>query len=353
MRVYKHFGEVSLKIKCRTLKKEDQKSKTKVNKAQSSAIQGTINIKKRGRKPLVVKMAELESVQLPQNLLYLDEISSQYGFAPVELDARLAKISRLWDGTRTICLLCIQGESTFKMDSTRCKIKKNDAVLIDTGFLLQCDSISKDFKAVAILANKSFLFSPVFPRPIDLYYFIQQKAVLSLPEKLAARLFEMFDTMREKITHHKKADFFNQDIFNNHIVQQLAKSFCYELFNQYSKHIPLRRNSDSPATREMIILRFLHLLDQKVDSERMIGYYAENLGITPQYLTTILKAITGYSANQWVHIVACDKAKHLLAAQRKNPLIAAKELNYPDQASFSKMFKTETGFTPIQYQKTI
>ena len=292
------------------MKKAEQKTEVKANKVKASAGK-TAKSKKRGRKPLVVKLAELESEQLPENLMYLDDIVSQYGFAPVVLDARLTKISRLWDGTKTICLLCVKGESTFMMDSTRCKIKENDVLLVDSGFLFQCNSTT------------------------------------------ASQLAGMFDILSEKVKHPRSANFFNQEIFNSYIVTELARTFCYELFNQYSKHIPLRRNSEKPGTREMIILRFLSLLDQKVDSERLLGFYAENLGITPQYLTTILKALTGYSANQWIHIVACDKAKHLMLGQRKNILLVAQELNYPDQPSFSKMFKTQTGFTPIQYQNTV
>ena len=334
------------------MKKAEQKTEVKANKVKASAGK-TAKSKKRGRKPLVVKLAELESEQLPENLMYLDDIVSQYGFAPVVLDARLTKISRLWDGTKTICLLCVKGESTFMMDSTRCKIKENDVLLVDSGFLFQCNSASRDFKAVAIIANKSFLFSPTFIQPLDLYYYIQQKAVLPLSSTTASQLAGMFDILSEKVKHHRSANFFNQEIFNSYIVTELARTFCYELFNQYSKHIPLRRNSEKPGTREMIILRFLSLLDQKVDSERLLGFYAENLGITPQYLTTILKALTGYSANQWIHIVACDKAKHLMLGQRKNILLVAQELNYPDQPSFSKMFKTQTGFTPIQYQNSV
>lgn len=331
----------------KAIKKTEAKIKT-VSEPSASRVSKS---KKRGRKTSVVKLAELESGRLPDNLLFLDDILNQYGFAPVSLDAGISKIRRLWDGTRTICLLCTQGESVFMMDSTRCRIRANEALIVDTGFRLQCDSASRDFTAVAIVANKSFLFSPTFVQPIDLYYFIQQKAVLSLPLDASRQLAEMFTILSEKIGGRHESTFFNQDIFNSHIVVQLAKTFCYELFNQYSRNIPLRRNGEKLGTREMLILRFLILLDQKVASERFLGFYAEALDITPQYLTTILKSLTGYSANQWVHIVACEKAKHLMVGQRKNPLMVAKEMNYPDQPSFSKMFKTQTGFTPTQYRK--
>ncbi|MCM1041454.1 MAG: AraC family transcriptional regulator [Bacteroides sp.] len=267
------------------------------------------------------------------------------------MDSRIAKLRRLWDGSKTICMLCVKGESTFTMDSTRHRLRENDALIINTGFVLECLSASADFKAVAIVSGNSFLFSSAFSQPIDLYYYIQQKAVLPLAKKSVAQLNDMFTLLCKKMETPKSSSFFQQGIFNSHMVEQLAKTFCYELFDQYSQHIPLRRNGERFGSREMFILRFLNLLDQKVGSERFLNYYAAMLGITPQYLTTILKALTGISANQWVHIVVCEKAKHLMLGQRKNLLLVAKELNYPDQASFCKMFKTQTGFTPIQYKK--
>lgn len=323
----------------------------KTTKKTVTKAPGTKTTKKRGRKPTAVKLAELESSKLPESLLYMDDVLSQYGFAPLVLDSRIAKVRRLWDGTRTLCLLCTKGESSFIMDSTQYKIRENDVLIVDTGFILECVSASRDFRASVIVANKSFLFSPTFIQPIDLYYYIQQRAVLALSGDEARHLSEMFEILCNKMEKHNGSTFFNQDIFNSHIVAQLAKTFCYELFNQYSQHIPLRQSGEKLTSREMFILRFLALLDQKVSSERFLNYYAEALEITPQYLTTILKAVTGYSANQWVHIMACEKAKHLMLGQRKNLLLVAKELNYPDQPSFSKMFKAQTGLTPIKYRK--
>lgn len=328
-------------------------AQAKVTKAKAVKTVEVKIPKKRGRKPLAVKLAELESGKLPDGFRNMGNALSQYGFAPVVMDSHMAGIKRLWDGTRTICLLCTKGESVFIMDSTRHKLRENDILIVDTGFILDCVSCSRDFRAVMIVASKTFLFSPTFTQPIDLHYYLQQRVVLPLPKDEARHLSEMFEILRNKMEQHGDTNFFNQEIFNSHIVAQLAKTFCYEMFNQYSLHIPLRNNREKMGSREMFILRFLSLLDQHVHVERFLNYYAEMLDITPQYLTTILKSLTGYSANQWVHIMACEKAKHLMLEQRKNLLLVSRELNYPDQPSFSKMFKAQTGITPIKYRKEL
>lgn len=309
--------------------------------------------KKRGRKAVSGRLEEQKPVRLPENFVEIEDKLREYGFATVVLDSSTAHLKRLWDGTRTLCLLCVKGDSSFRMDSTCCKIRENDSVVIDAGFILECLSVSEDFSAVALILAKSFLFSSAFRMPLDLHYHIQLNPVLSLSRQTADQLTGMFRLIQDKMSCCKKSDFFRQNIFNSRIVEQSARTFCYELFNQYGQRIPLRGNGNKMGTREMFILRFLDLLEQNVASKRHLQFYAEMLGITPQYLTTILKTLTGFSGNNWVHIVVCAKAKHLMLGQRKSPAMVAKELHYIDNLSFNRMFKNQTGYTPNRYQREV
>ena len=101
------------------------------------------------------------------------------------------------------------------------------------------------------------------------------------------------------------------------------------------------------------MLRFLQLLRSNVEKERRISFYSNALDITPQYLATILKKVTGLSTNQWMHILVIERAKHLLLTENKSIQEVARILNYPDQSTFGKMFKVETGLSPIQFKKEI
>ncbi len=290
---------------------------------------------------------------LPAYLQNIDEILNSTGFAAVTIDSQISQAKKVWDGTNICCLVCTQGETKFFMDAKSYTLKAGQAMIIDSVFFLGNKTVSRDFKAYAIISTKFFLFSPTFTLPLDLHFHIFQNPVISLNKASTEQLAKSFEGLLEKMATNDGTPFLSQDIFDTYILNNAAKIFCYELYNHYSKKVPLRKKGGKVANRELIVLRFLYLLHQNVHKERYLTYYSDRLEITPQYLTTILKLITGYSANQWMHIMVVERAKYQLLIPHKNIQEVAKDLNYPDQSTFGKMFKTQTGMSPIQFKKEV
>ncbi len=290
---------------------------------------------------------------LPAYLQNIDEELNKNGFAAVTIDAQIAQAKKIWNGTSICCLICTQGETKFDMDAQTHTLKAGQAIIIGSVFFLSNKTVSRDFKAYAIVSTKFFLFSTTFTLPLDLHFHILQNPIISLNKATADQFMRSFENLAAKIEKAESAPFLSQNLFDNYIVTHSAKIFCYELYNLYSKKVPLRKKGPKLANRELIVLRFLHLLHQNVHNERYLTYYAERLEITPQYLTTVLKLVTGYSANQWMHVMMIERAKYQLLVPHKNIQEVAKELHYPDQSTFGKMFKIQTGMSPIQFKKEI
>ena len=346
------------RLKAKTFRSGHQNLTTLKKNAKNNPKASTVKVEKEEapnvRKPRKKRERRLRgNAFLPAYLQNIDEELNSTGFAAVTIDAQIAGAKKIWDGTSICCLVCIQGETKFEMDAKPQTLKAGQAMIIDSVFFLANKSVSKDFKAYAIVCTKFFLFSPTFALPLDLHFHILQNPVIGLNKGIAEQFARSFESLLVKMEKIEGAPFLNQDIFDNYIVNQSAKIFCYELYNLYSKKVPLRKKGAKVANREMIVLRFLHLLHQNVHKERYLAFYSERLEITPQYLTTILKLVTGYSANQWMHIMVIERAKYQLLTQYKNIQEVAKDLNYPDQSTFGKMFKTQTGMSPIQFKKEV
>jgi len=102
----------------------------------------------------------------------------------------------------------------------------------------------------------------------------------------------------------------------------------------------------SPLVSEFLYLcatSFLHL--------HTVKQYAEQLSITPKYLSEVVKAQTGKSALDTIHYFKLGYAKGLLRQSRLSVKQIALELGYENPEYFNVFFKKETGMTPNQFRQ--
>lgn len=96
--------------------------------------------------------------------------------------------------------------------------------------------------------------------------------------------------------------------------------------------------------------QFSQLLHDNYQKEKEVNFYADQMNITPKYLSEILKKEVGKPAKQLIDDFILMEAKSLL----KQTDMSVKEilywLGYEDPSYFSKLFKSKIGITPAQYR---
>ncbi|MFP9097858.1 helix-turn-helix domain-containing protein [Flavobacterium sp. RHBU_24] len=78
---------------------------------------------------------------------------------------------------------------------------------------------------------------------------------------------------------------------------------------------------------------------------------ADTLNTSARYLTDLLRQETGKTALELIHIFLVGEAKNLLQAPEKSISETAYLLGFENPPYFSRLFKKETGFTPVEYRK--
>ena len=79
---------------------------------------------------------------------------------------------------------------------------------------------------------------------------------------------------------------------------------------------------------------------------------ASALNTSPNYLSGVLKILTGLSTQQHIHNKLIEKAKEKLSTTELSVSEIAYELGFEHSQSFSKLFKSKTNFSPLEFRQS-
>ena len=102
--------------------------------------------------------------------------------------------------------------------------------------------------------------------------------------------------------------------------------------------------------QQQLFQNFKHLVQQYCELHRNIPFYAEQLHITPHYLSAVIKETSGQSVMFWINRSIILRAKVLLNTKGMMIYEIADRLNFTSPSAFHNFFKRITGLTPKEYQ---
>ncbi len=110
-------------------------------------------------------------------------------------------------------------------------------------------------------------------------------------------------------------------------------------------------NTRGLATENNLCNRFIESVFGQCDLRIPVSDYAERLGISPDYLQKVVKRFTGKPPVAWIREAVILEAKALLLSSDLTVGEISGRVGVDDPAYFSRLFKKETGLTPVQYRK--
>jgi len=95
----------------------------------------------------------------------------------------------------------------------------------------------------------------------------------------------------------------------------------------------------------------LSLVSQHSSHERSIAFYAAKLFLSPRYLSTVIKQVSGQSVMYWVELSVINQAKIALRYTDLSIAEIAHNLGFDEPTTFARYFKRLTQSTPTTYRR--
>ncbi len=198
-----------------------------------------------------------------------------------------------------------------------------------------------------ISIHPDFLNDNLLALQIKEYGFFQYSTneALFLSDEEEKNMDALFQNIERE--YHQPIDNFSKDVVLNIISLMLTYANRY-----YNRQFITRKPVIQPLLSkvELILTEyFRNEANEKLPSAETI---AEQLNISPRYLSSCLKQLTGQNLQQHIHEKLIERAKELLASTSLSVSEVAYQLGFEYPQSFSKLFKTKTNTTPLEYRKS-
>ena len=242
----------------------------------------------------------------------------------------------------TMAIFCEQGEMTMKINMREYHVVAQAMVIILAEQICEPISHSDELRGRVIVMSKAFtdgLFVS-FGDTIPLHSSVYNNPVLKIEED--GFVFHQYYNLLQNLASSPHTDY----------KLESAHHLTLSLFYGYShmRH-ESTNNVEVSSRQEEIYADFIEELSANYRKEREIGFYAQQLCITPKHLSQVVKDISGRSAGTIISEYVISEAKALLYSTTKSVQQISDELNFPSKSVYGKYFKRVTGKSPKEYRK--
>jgi AraC-like DNA-binding protein len=200
-----------------------------------------------------------------------------------------------------------------------------------------------------LLIHPDFLWNKPLAKKMQQYEYFSYSVheALYLSEKEKTMITDIIRSIAQE--YQSNIDKFSQDV----ILSQL------ELLLTYAERFYHRQFITRRVTNHQVLDRLEGLLTEYFNNESLtdkglptVQYIAERLNLSPGYLGSLLKSLTGQNTQQHIHEKLIEKAKEKLSTTALSVSEIAYQLGFVHSQSFSKLFKAKTSLSPLEFRES-
>jgi AraC family transcriptional activator of pobA len=272
---------------------------------------------------------------LGDDLIVTDEIEHLEQFRyPCRLDA-------------ITILICTEGELHCRINLQDYCVRRHGILINFRENIIQIVSTS-GFEAYAVLISSDYekLLQMDFKQRLSSYINLKEKPLTYAPFSEIKRLKSYYDLLADNMASEREE--------RRTIVRGLMTALTSEVISIINS----QRNQEEETKKvqktnvQNTFEHFMSLVTEHHIRERSVSFYAEEMNLTPNYLSGLMKTYSGKTASEWIDEYVIIEAKTLLKFSGFNIQQVAYKLNFPNQSTFGKYFKRLTGMSPKSYVET-
>ena len=240
-------------------------------------------------------------------------------------------------------LICNSGNGSFSYNDRHFEIARNEIAVISRPHMVSAVNADENFSCEYIAAPDKFLHNllPANNYAIQGCVSLFDNPIIKVDEIDAGRFRADLENIRYRIDNidHR---------FYQELMGSLLQTMVYDLFDFHSK------TNDNILTTDRvgyITAQFFTLIEGgRPKTLREVSHYAEQLHVTPKYLSDTIKRVTGTSVSTHINNAATAIALEYLKNSNMSVSQIADEMNFSSLSYFSRFCVKHIGMSPVKFR---
>lgn len=236
-----------------------------------------------------------------------------------------------------IIILCKANGGEIKVNSKSYKLSKNNVIVLPENHIINYISPNLAQEQNIIAVSIDYILN--MPSPIDtsIFSYSRYMSVIRISDEKFDDLKSYYNFIYKETKEYCK--------YKKEIIQSIFYALVLEILAEYEKVFE-EENNTTDIKANNLSDDFFQLLAKYYKKYRSVQFYADKLNLTPKYLSTAIKRITGRPILEWIHEAILIDAKMLLRTTDLTIQEISDQLNFSSPSAFVQFFKKHTGKTP-------
>ena len=277
-------------------------------------------------------------IMLPHEITYSESVDEIFSNLPAgALD-------------RVVVMRCLSGKIHLKKDNTTVQVHEGQMCFLLTGTHVNEYAYSRDFKCRILAVSGEVIneISHLCMREDNLWWekfeYLRQNPILNMQTRQIhkAETYEHFYELYADPAYHDA---------DERVVKNIISSGVLEALSWVNAVMPAQLDTRKRSRVDIIFNRFVELMQSQNGKKRDVKWYAEQLAITPKYLTTICHQISGKSAGEILNNATVQELKQLLLHTDLSTKEICDQLEFITPSFFCKYVKRELGMSTKEFRR--
>ena len=244
-----------------------------------------------------------------------------------------------------VFFLCFAGELNLEVNHQKITAIAGQAVIALPGSFFRYVNQSPNARLIFIaLAPDFFDYVKDVKLGIEIGKEISQNPCMTVPPFEIEEFLVMYKIMKRKL-------FDSAFMFKEEVARNMFNIMRCNMFNNFLSAKNTPRENHYQSRRDEIFKRFIEAVKLHFLTERSVSFYAQELCVTPKYLSSVIHEVSGRYATDFINSFVINECKAMLHTEGISVKEVCVRMNFPNQSFFAKYFKKHTGMTPKEYKQ--
>ena len=244
-----------------------------------------------------------------------------------------------------LIVICTEGIAQFDYDGQQIRLHKDDLFLYMAHSVVTNFMSSSDFNCRQIWFSRGELWNINKYGEVSLsdLPYLKRHTIMHLTDDDVKLLDEYFQLLCRRMRDPSP-------VLYSNIVRSLASTMMLEILSMMRRQEP-ENTVTTGVHRQRLANEFMRLVEQSDGRIRKVDDFANQLNITPKYLSTLLKETMNRRPSEMIHFYTLKAIEHRLRFTDMTMQEIANDLNFANASFFGKYFKEHAGMTPLDFRK--